>query len=63
MILESKPWLVSIEPGTCFWHTKSAWKSMKAFGGREMYPIDQLLPGGAHRLAAGQATLMGKELC
>ena len=63
MILESKPWLVSIEPGTCFWCTKSARKSMKAFGGQGMYPIDQLLPRGAHRLAAGRATLTGKELC
>ena len=28
-----------------------------------MYPIDWLLPGGACCLAAGQATLTGKELC
>ena len=55
MILESEPWLVSIEPGTCFWRTKSARKSMKAFGGRGMYPSDRRLPGGARRLAAGWA--------
>ena len=36
MILESEPWLVSMVPGTCFWRTKSARKSMNAFGGRGM---------------------------
>ena len=36
MILESVVWLGSMDPGTCFWRTKSARKSMKALGGRGM---------------------------
>ena len=52
MILDKDPWFVSIDPGTCFCLTKSARKSMKALGGRGMYPWERRLPGG-HRLRAG----------
>jgi hypothetical protein len=52
MILDRLPWLVSIDPGTCFCLTKSARKSMNALGGRGMYPWLRRFPGG-HRLRVG----------
>lgn len=60
MIFESEPWLVSIDPGTCFWRTKLARKSMNAFGGRGMYPWERRFPGGARRrVGAGAVVSVG----
>ena len=55
MIFDSEPWFVSIEPGTCFWRTKFARKSMNALGGRGMYPCERRLPGGCRRRVGGGA--------
>jgi hypothetical protein len=55
MILLKLPWLVSMLPGTCFCLTKSARKSMNAFGGRGTYPWLRLLPGGTRLLVGGGA--------
>ena len=63
MIFESELWFVSIDPGTCFWRTKSARNSMKAFAGRGMYPCDSRLPAGMRlRLAEGAATGEGGKI-
>ena len=55
MIFDKLPWFVSMEPGTCFCLTKSALKSMNAFGGRGIYPCDRRLPGGQRFLVGGGA--------
>ena len=64
MILDNDPWLVSIDPGTCFCLTKSARKSMNALGGRGIYPIDRRFPGGQRLRAGGGAgvALGGKRV-